>query len=76
VYEQACPEDDLLEQNSLDSLLNGSTHHEKDETVADEKKLDPVSEREYLSFGWWFLQRGWKSVSELVQQAVEESVGP
>lgn len=78
IYEQALPEPDAQANG-----LNGHSGSEKYDTNSGDrsapssgKKLDSLSERQYLSFGWWFLQRGWRQVSRLVSQVVDESLGP
>lgn len=78
VYEQALPDGQAFE-NGMNGYHDDEKHREKDEqgaAVDAGKKLDFISERQYLSFGWWFLQRGWKQVSKLVSQVVEESLSP
>lgn len=34
--------------------------------------VDPLIERQYLTFSWWFIQRGWRQVNERVREATEE----
>lgn len=74
IYEQALPEEQSCENGT--GNMNGNSAHEKEVESTAGKKLDPISERQYLSFGWWFLQKGWRQVSELVDQVVEETLGP
>ncbi|KAJ5609669.1 hypothetical protein N7528_010236 [Penicillium herquei] len=37
---------------------------------------DIATNRRYLAFSWWLLHRGWKTLMERVQPAVEEAFGP
>ena len=74
VYEQATPEEESF-GNGYEHM-NGSEAIAKDGSSTSANKLDPVSERQYLSFGWWFLQKGWRQVSDLIAQVVEEALGP
>ncbi|KAJ5263496.1 hypothetical protein N7478_011101 [Penicillium angulare] len=37
---------------------------------------DISTNRRYLAFSWWLLHRGWKTLMERVQPAVEEAFGP
>jgi peroxin-3 len=36
--------------------------------------LDPQTERVFLSASWWLLHRGWKGLSDRIQEAVDEIV--
>ena len=34
------------------------------------------TERKYLTFSWWLLHKGWKTIAGRVRSAVEDIVGP
>lgn len=43
-----------------------------------DKTSDKVSienERLYLSFSWWFINRGWKGIMSTIQEVIKENVG-
>jgi len=37
-----------------------------------EQGVDATTEQQYLTFTWWFLQRGWKYIDARVKEATEE----
>lgn len=74
VYEQALPDGERTHENGNGLSEKDPLCGKHDGIASAGKKLDSVSERQYLSFGWWFLQKGWRQVSELVKQVVDESL--
>ncbi|KAJ9083845.1 peroxin [Entomophthora muscae] len=45
------------------------------EATSTPAKVSYDNERLYLSFSWWFINRGWKDVIKVVQEVVNETVG-
>ncbi|KAJ9071397.1 peroxin, variant 2 [Entomophthora muscae] len=45
------------------------------EATSTPAKVSYDNERLYLSFSWWFINRGWKDVIKIVQEVVNETVG-
>lgn len=54
----------------------GSTESEKEEEIEKTLRLGEEDELVYLSFGWWFVNVGWKEVMDRVRVAVEEVMAP
>lgn len=61
---------------SYDEDLELALYGEKVKQEEREVGVSKDDERKYLTFSWWLLNEGWKSVGERVKQAVEEVVGP
>ncbi|KAJ5649945.1 Peroxin-3 [Penicillium longicatenatum] len=56
-----------------DSTISLEDHdYDLTQTLGD----DIATNRRYLAFSWWLLHRGWKTLMERVQPAVEEAFGP
>ncbi|KAJ5759987.1 Peroxin-3 [Penicillium odoratum] len=56
-----------------DSTISLEDHdYDLTQTLGD----DVATNRRYLAFSWWLLHRGWKTLMERVQPAVEETFGP
>lgn len=56
-----------------DSTISLEDHdYDLTQTLGD----DIATNRRYLAFSWWLLHRGWKTLVERVQPAVEEAFGP
>lgn len=76
----------LPSSNSTESLeMKGMSYDEDLELalygarkVKDEGQVcvSKETERKYLTFSWWLLHRGWKTIADRVRSAVEEVVGP
>jgi hypothetical protein len=56
---------DAEEEDSA-TMLNGSAKLDQANGV------HAQAEREYLSMSWWFLQRGWRTVSQRIEDSAEE----
>ena len=80
VHEQASPPQNTLEsllsslddEKLADSILRGDTAGE-DAGIAG-KTIDAATERQYLTFSWWFLQKGWKEISKRTEGATAEAL--
>ncbi|WVW80321.1 hypothetical protein I302_102300 [Kwoniella bestiolae CBS 10118] len=69
----------------LPTFLSGSgsvqptTIRESDEILAlrrqEQEEVRAEAERLFLSYSWWFLNRGWKSVGRRVEESVEKIFG-
>lgn len=78
VYEQAtsCASASSASASSLHSVLDGDAFSEKTQLNGHrlDGDLNAIAERQYLTFTWWLLQRGWKRVSQRVRKATENVV--
>lgn len=76
----------LPSSNSTESLEMKGMSYDEDLELAlygarkdkDEGRVgvSKETERKYLTFSWWLLHRGWKTIADRVRSAVEEVVGP
>lgn len=57
--------EELLGWRKEKDAENDRRHHRRG-------NIDPMDERQYLTFSWWFVQRGWRQVSLRVREACEE----
>ena len=65
---------DLLDYSSTGNQSNVSGGEDGATSLAD-GGLMHETERVYLTFSWWFLHRGWETVSDRVRGAVEDTFG-
>ena len=78
VHEQASPPINTLEsllssfddEKLAESILGGNAPGEDAGTAG--KAIDAATERQYLTFSWWFLQKGWRKISERIEGATAE----
>lgn len=68
--------DPLTRGMNFDEDLELALYGAREEKDASQVGVSKRTEREYLTFSWWLLHRGWKIVAERVKRAVEEVVGP
>ena len=56
--------------SSEDGLPNGHSH------LPEHVYADNVAERQYLTFTWWYLHRGWHAVCDRIENATQSIIGP
>lgn len=74
----------LGRRNYLSSVVSLASPPENPSTISLEDHDDEghafgndfETNRRYLTFSWWLLQRGWKDLMEKVKGAVDEVFGP
>lgn len=57
-----------------ESIINLENHDDVD--VEQEYGNDFDTNRNFLTFSWWLLHRGWRDIMERVEAAVKEVFGP
>ncbi|KAF8244701.1 Peroxin-3 [Wilcoxina mikolae CBS 423.85] len=73
----------LGRKNYLSSVLSLAERNDNDPTIRleshDEERaggLDIETNRQYLTFSWWLLHRGWRLLSARVETATKQVFGP
>ena len=76
----------LGRRNYLSSVVSLASHPPNETTISLENNDDDRAEnsygndfetnRKFLTFSWWLLHKGWRSIMEKVEAAVNEVFGP
>ena len=76
----------LGRRNYLSSVVSLASHSPKDPNISLENRDDNnngqaygndfETNRKYLTFSWWLLQRGWRELLAKVEPAVQDVFGP
>jgi peroxin-3 len=61
----------LAERNDNDPIIRLESHDEEHAGG-----LDIETNRQYLTFSWWLLHRGWRLLSARVEAATKQVFGP
>jgi len=64
----------LAERSDNDPTIRLEAHD--NETAATAGGIDIETNRQYLTFSWWLLHRGWRLLSARVETATKQIFGP